>query len=47
LLRKQDVEAQKELDTALTLDSSLKASLQKSVDHIMKNRQAAAAKPPQ
>ncbi len=38
LLRRQDTEAQKELDTALRLDSSLKTVLQKSVDQIMKTR---------
>jgi Tfp pilus assembly protein PilF len=39
LLRKQDVEAQKEFDKALELDSSLKSVLEKSVDQISKTRQ--------
>jgi Flp pilus assembly protein TadD len=39
LLRRQDVDAQKELDRAMELDSSLRPALQKRVDEIMKSRQ--------
>jgi tetratricopeptide (TPR) repeat protein len=45
LLRRQDTEAQKQLDTAVTLDSSLKPALQKSVDQILKNRQSSLMRP--
>ena len=37
LLRRQDAEAQKEFATAVELDNSLKAHLEKSVDQIMKS----------
>jgi Flp pilus assembly protein TadD len=45
LLRRQDTEAQKQLDTAVELDSSLKPALQKSVDQIIKSRQSPPVKP--
>ena len=39
LLRRQDAAAQKEFDTALKIDSSLKTNLEKSIDQIKKSRQ--------
>jgi hypothetical protein len=39
LLRKQDAEAQRQFATALEIDSSLKLSLEKSIDQIVKTRQ--------
>jgi Tfp pilus assembly protein PilF len=38
LLRRQDLEAQKEFDAALKIDSSLKTDLEKSIDQIIKAR---------
>ena len=38
LLRRQDTEAKRDFATALELDSSLKAALEKSVDQIVKVR---------
>ena len=46
LRRRQDTEAQKQLDKALELDSSLKDALQKSADQIRKIREPAAMKQP-
>ncbi|HBB98602.1 MAG TPA: hypothetical protein DC054_24735 [Blastocatellia bacterium] len=43
LLRRQDIEAQKEFDAALKIDSSLKTDLEKSIDQIIKARQASPA----
>jgi len=43
LLRRQDIEAQKEFDAALKIDSSLRTDLEKSIDQIIKARQAPPA----
>ena len=39
LLRRQDVEAQKEFDAALKIDSSLRTDLEKSINQIIKTRE--------